>query len=207
MRLPCRAPRLAVLVTTAVVVAALAACGEGRTGGPRGEPEAVVRSSPDRTFAATAVSLDASAADAQSTARVVLADPPDALEVRGPGPVAKYPELADPLALVDMVRGAIAVESYGGQAIRGVSSFRYELVVNVDRALAVSPAGRRDEVAALAARMGSPSFYADVWVDGDGRLRRVQVPVDKATERPGNRDRNTPAVITVDLFDYEAPET
>jgi len=206
MLLP-RPARRWVALAALVATAAMGACGEGRSGGPRGEPEVVVRSSPDRTFAATAVSLDASAADAQSTARVVLVDPPTALEVRGPGPAADYPELADPLALVDMVRGAVAVEPYGGQAIRGVSSFRYELVVNVDRALAASPSHRRDEVAALAGRMGRPSFYADVWVDGDGRLRRIQVPVDKATKRPGNRDRNTPAVVTVDLFDYEAPET
>lgn len=201
---PSPVPRLAFLITLAVV--ALGGCGEGRSGGPRGDPEAVVRSSPDRTFAAGAASLEANAADAQSAARVVFAQPPGPLSVRGPGPAGDYPELADPLALVDMVRGAIAVESYGGQSIRGASSFRYEVVVNVDRALAVVPAVRRDEVEALAAKFGSSSFYADVWVDDEGRLRRIQVPVDKASGRPGAHERVAPPVVIVDLFDYEAPE-
>lgn len=201
-----RTSRPAALVMAATAVAALGSCGEGRTGGPRGEPTAVVRSAPDRTFAARSASLEASAADAQSTARVAFAAPPATFEVRGPGRASGwYPELGDPLAMVDMVRGAVDVVSYGGVSLRGVSTFRYELVVNVERALVETPPERRDRVAALADRLGSPVFYADVWVDGDGRLRRVQVPVDKASDRPGNRDRTMPALVTVDLFDYEPP--
>ena len=197
---PPAAPALAL-----AVVAALAgtACGSGRTGGPRGEPTAVVRSSPDRTFAASSAAVEASAADAQSTARVRFAEPPSRLDVRGPGrSSAAYPELADPLAMVDMVRGAVGVVSYGGVSLRGAATFRYELTVDVAQAVAAAPVTRRDEVAALGERLGSPSFYADVWVDDRGRVRRVQVPVDKASRRPGTRDRTMPALVTVDLFDY-----
>ncbi|MEO7442941.1 MAG: hypothetical protein ABIW46_05340, partial [Acidimicrobiales bacterium] len=184
------ATRLVTIVTAVGLLAALSgACGDGRTGGPRGEPEVVVRSAPDRTFAAGGASLDASAADAQSTARVSFASPPITLEIKGPGRASgDYPELEDPLALVDLVRGAVEVVSYGGVSVRGVSTFRYEVVVNVDRAVVTAPPGRREAVTALAARLVTPAFYADVWVDGAGRVSRVQVPVDKSTRRPGNRD-------------------
>ncbi|MGH9157166.1 MAG: hypothetical protein ACRD1K_15305 [Acidimicrobiales bacterium] len=202
-----RSARRVTVVTVTVGLVILAACGQGRTGGPRGEPAAVVRSAPDLTFGAGAASLEASAADAQSTARVTFASPPASLDVRGPGRSSDdYPELADPLALVDMVRGAVEVVSYGGVSVRGVSTFRYELLVNVERALVATPDQRRDRVTALAGRFASPTFYADVWVDGAGRVSRVQVPVDKSIGRPGNRDRTTPAVVTVDLFDYSPAE-
>lgn len=194
--------------TVAVVVAAAAlagACGDDRRGGPRGSPEALVRSAADRTFAARAARVEAAAPDAQSSALVRFAAPPAApLTPSGRGAATGYPELARPLALVDLLRGAVGVESYGGVAVRGVSTFRYETVLDVERALATTPPVRRAEVAALAAALATPAFYADVWLDADGRVRRVQVPLRKTTMRPAARDRRIPQFVTVDLYDYEA---
>ena len=48
---------------TIAVIGSLVACGSGRTGGPRGEPQAVVDASPDRTVAAGGASFDATAPD------------------------------------------------------------------------------------------------------------------------------------------------
>jgi len=104
--------------------------------------------------------------------------------------------------LVDLVRGALEVVSYGGTAVREASTFRYETVIDVEAAVRATPGARRAAVRALADRLRSSAFYADVWVDGEGRIRRVQVPVEKTTKRPGNRDRSKPRLITVDLFDF-----
>jgi len=191
---------LVVFVT--FVTFALGACGSDRTGGPRGAPEDVVRRSPDLTLAAGSASVDASAPDARSLGRLVFADPRIDLTLDGPGRARNYPELAEPLALVDLVRGAVAIEAYGGVSVRGVSTFRYELIVNVERALAEVDPSRQAELADFARRLKGDGFYADVWVDGAGRLRRIQVPVDKALKRPSNRDRSFPDLISVDLFDY-----
>lgn len=196
--------RLGGLVTALAMALVLAACGSDRTGGPTGAPTDVVRGAPERTLAAAAVSVEASAPDAQSAARLAPGAPHADLEARGPGAAAGYPELADPLGLVDLVRGAVDVVSYGGQPIRGVSTFRYEVVVNVERALAVAPPARQPATRAMAERVGSSSFYADVWVDNDGRLRRIQVPVAKTAVRPEAHVKVPPAVVTVDLFDYAA---
>jgi hypothetical protein len=110
--------------------------------------------------------------------------------------------VADPGAVLDLIRGAVDIRTYGGQAIRGVATFRYESVVNVERALASVPAGRRPALEALTTKLASPAFYADVWVDGSLRIRRIQLPVTKTTKRPGSRDQAKPELITVDYFGY-----
>lgn len=187
---------------TAVFI--LTGCGGDRSGGPQGEPVAVVRASPDRTFDGGSVAVEGAAPDASSAGRVDLgAEVPATVPLSGRGASKGYPELANPLAMVDLMRGAVAVVAYGGVAVRGVSTFRYETVVNVERALLAVPESRRAEVTAVAQALGADSYYADVWIDAEGRVRRIQVPITKTTVRPGTRDKRTPRLVTVDLFDYQ----
>ena len=178
------------------------ACGSDRTGGPRGEPQAVVDASPDRTLAAGGASFDATAPDAERDGSVDF-DARGTVSAAVDGRKATvHPELQDPASVVDLVRGALAAVSYGGAAVRGTSTFRYETVINVERAVAETPPDHRARVEAFAKAIGAPAFYADVWIDGDGRLRRVQVPVEKTTERPPDRSTVLPRLITVDFFDF-----
>lgn len=189
----------AVLVACALLAGA--GCGSDRTGGPRGAPQAVVDAAADRTLAAGAASYEASAPDAGRTGRVDFAA--GAVTVtetdRNAG---AHPELIDPRSVVDLVRGGISSVSYGGAAVRGASTFRYETVINVERAVAETPAAGRARMQAFAAALGAPAFYADVWIDGAGRLRRVQLPVEKTTERPPDRPKKLPRLVTVDFFDF-----
>lgn len=189
--------RLFALFTLVAISLSVAACGADRTGGPKGAPAEVVGAAADRTLAAGEASFDVSAPDARRSGTIRFASPPEPPAAAGP-----YPELDDPASVVDLVRGALAVESYGGAAVRGASTFRYELVINVERAVVESPAARRPAMEEFARRLGAAAFYADVWIDADGRLRRVQVPVDKSTERPAARSRALPALVTVDFFGY-----
>ncbi|HEX2064373.1 MAG TPA: hypothetical protein VHE80_08125 [Acidimicrobiales bacterium] len=192
-------------LTGPIAVAALtvaSGCGPDGDTPVRGEPEAVVRRAPDRTLAAAVARVEGAAPGARSRGEVELDDPSRRLPLTGRRAAQGYPELSYPAAVVDLVRGAVAVESYGGVAVRGVSTFRYEMVVNVERALRSTPPDRRPQVAALAGMLGAPAFYADVWVDEEGRLRRVQLPVEKTTKRPASRDRRTPDLVTIDFFDF-----
>ena len=187
------------LVVVVVAVLATGGCGEPTS---RGAPGAVVRTAPDRTFAHTAAHVEAAAPDARSQGRVSFAGAAP-LRPSGAGAAKDHAELVRPLALVDLVRGAAEVKAYGGTAVRGVSTFRYEAVLDVDLAVRRTPEPRRAEVQDVAAQLGARTFYADVWVDARGRIRRVQVPVEKTRERPRGRER--PPLITVDLFAFEPP--
>ena len=183
------------------LVTLLATCGSS-AGGYRRTPEAVVRSAPDRTLAEATAHVEAAAPDASSAGRVRLpvADAP--LQPTGPGAGKEYPELRHPLAVVDLVRGALEVVSYGGTAVRDTATFRYETVIDVEEAVRATPEDRRPAVRAFADRLGAPAFYADVWVDDEGRLRRVQVPVEKTSQRPPSRDRSKRRLVTVDFFAF-----
>ena len=178
-----------------------AACGSDRTGGPRGEPQAVVDAAADRTVAARRAAFDATAPDAERKGRVEFGTGADA-SGQGTGKAEEHPELVDPASVVDLVRGALSSVAYGGAAVRGTSTFRYETVINVERAVAETPAADRPRMEAFARALGAPAFYADVWIDADGRLRRIQVPVEKTTERPPDRAKVLPRLVTVDFFDF-----
>ena len=184
-------------VALAVAVAG-PACGSDRTGGPEGEPQEVVDAAPDRTLRAGSAKFEAGAPDARRTGEVDFGSP----EVAAGDEVTPYPELNDPRSVVDLVRGAIAAESYGGAAVRGVSTFRYEAVVNVERAVAETPAERRPAMQEFARSLGAPAFYVDLWIDGEGRLRRVQIPREHVTERPEARSKVLPQFLTVDFFEF-----
>lgn len=204
--------RLVALVALATSSVLGAACGADRTGGPKGEPAAVVDAAPDRTVAAGRARFEASAPEAQRAGTIDFdASGPSATSADGGtgtaagasgGDAGGHPELTDPRSVVDLVRGALAVESYGGAAVRGASTFRYEAVINVERAVLETPARRRPAMEAFARRLGADAFYVDLWIDGAGRLRRIQLPVEKGTERPAARSRALPALVTVDFFDF-----
>lgn len=192
------------LITAAAALAVGgAACGTDRTGGPRGAPQAVVEAAPDRTVAAGGASFDATAPDGESDGEVRFADGAltGATTARN---ATAHPELTDPGSVPDLLRGAIASVSYGGAAVRGASTFRYETVINVERAVAETPPDRRPRMAAFARAIDAPAFYADVWIDADGRLRRIQLPVEKTTKRPADRAEELPRLVTVDFFDFDA---
>lgn len=187
-----------------VVVVALGsvACGSDRTGGPRGTPEAVVGAAADDTIAAGGASFEASAPDAERTGAVEFAGEGRVSVASSARNAAGHPELVDPRSVVDLLRGALAPVSYGGAAVRGTSTFRYETVINVERAVAETPTARRPRMEKFAQALGAPAFYADVWIDAAGRLRRVQVPVEKTTRRPPDRSPVLPRLVTVDYFAY-----
>lgn len=187
------------LLVVAVTLGATA-CGADRTGGPRGDPQAVVDAAPDHTVAAGGASFDATTPDGTRSGAVTFGADGTA---SGRATGRDQPELSDPASVVDLVRGALSSVAYGGAAVRGTSTFRYETVINVERAVAETPTDRRPRMEAFAQALGAPAFYADVWIDGKGRLRRVQVPVEKTTERPPDRAKVLPRLVTVDFFDYD----
>lgn len=193
--------RICILAFTLAL--ATVACGADRTGGPRGEPQAVVDASPDRTLTARSAGFEASAPTAIRAGRVAFDDAGAVTNQTSARNVAQHPELEDPRSMIDLVRGALAAESYGGAAVRGASTFRYETVINVERAVAETPPAGRARMEAFAQLLGSPAFYADVWIDGDGRLRRIQVPLKKTTERPEARSKRIPELVTVDFVDFD----
>ena len=108
--------------------------------------------------------------------------------------------------------GATEVTTYGGAEVRGASTIRYQLTLDLDVAATAvldggGPATLASELRA-AAGWGSPRFPADVWIDGRGRVRRLQLPADPtATATTVSADNVPIGVLTVDFYDFGAPAT
>jgi hypothetical protein len=168
-------------VPAVALVAALAACGADRSGGPRGTPSAVVRAAPDRTVAAGRAQVHAAGPGVVSEGFVDFGGRRSDVRVEGPKASTAGVELRDPVSVVDLVRRVAEIEPYGGAEVRGTSTIKYELEVDGD---------------------GGLRHFADVWIDGEGRIRRVLVPTDKTKPRPLRDDPDRLDLITVDFFGF-----
>ena len=110
------------------------------------------------------------------------------------------------------LRGATKVFAYGGQEVRGVNTYRYSFLVDLNVAIADSPAADRPALQAAADAIGPVVWPADVWLDFGGRVRRLQMaenPFAHTTTTKANllitQDGNYLALTNIEFFDFGIP--
>lgn len=187
------------LVMVALVAAA---CGSEEGAGPRGAPSAVVGRAPELTLAAgRALVATAAPGGSQSEGAVDLRSGSTNIEVRGPRPA--HPFVAEPALVIDVVRGTVRIKPFGGVGVRDVGTMMYEVDIDPARVLAATPAGRRARLAEL---LPPGRFYADVFIDTQGRIRRVLLPADLTDPRPYGDSKVTNEEMTVDFYQFGGDE-
>lgn len=188
----------AVLAVAAVVVSlVVAGCGRDRGGGPTGEPAAVVKGAADRSLAEHRVEVFIDGPDGRHVEGTVdLAARTGSLTLRAPGVAPstsamgagdigaaagpepfRRVEYTDPAAVADLVRYAERVDPFGGLLVRGVGTIRYDIHIRPP---------------------GQAPFFADAYVDSQGRLRRLTVPEDRNDHRVTDREYRIARLITID---------
>jgi hypothetical protein len=185
------------LSVTLFFAAALAAgaCGQDRGGAPEGSPAAVVHGAADKTLAVHRARVVVDGPDGRHSEGVVdLPARLGTLTFTAPGvasasfPIGSPPpslpaefrriEYTDPVAVIELVRHAEKIDPYGGLLVRGAGTVRYDVNIRLP---------------------GQEPFFADVYIDSGGRLRRLTVPEDRKDHRPKDRERRLQRLITVDL--------
>ena len=186
----------------AAVAALLGACGNGQPG-PTAHPATVVKAAPDLTLATRTAHVATAAPGVTATGRVVFASGRDVLTL-APPTVADPPfGVREPAAVLDMLRGVTRVRSYGGAEVQGIGTKRYEVDIDVAKAIAATPEQRRADLHLLDGKLGQDkALWADVFVDAQGRVRRVLLPVETAMIRPYGQDQREPALVSVDYSDF-----
>ena len=187
----------AVTLTLVITALTLAACGSEDGAGPRGKPAAVLDRAPDVTWAAGGAQVLAAGPAMESTGSVDLRTGTAKMTVKGVGVASPF--LTDPALALDVVRGVVEIDPFGGLQARGVGTIMYEVDVDPAKALAATPAARRERLAAV---LPAKRFYADVFVDSQGRIRRVLLPVDLTTPRQYGESKITNEEMTVDFYDF-----
>lgn len=213
-----RAPARALRIGAAAVVALVATgCAGGDPGIPSGAPVEVLADAPSRTerepgrvviasdLAEYAGTIDFAAGTAEVRPVVEKGAPePEVVVVRDdlragePDPLSGATSY-NPFLAVDLVRGATDIRPFGGRQVRGGSSLQYRVEIDVQRAVDRAMANQRDALdAALDAAGVAPTFTADVYVDAEGRITRIDLPRDLAQPKTKNR-RGYVATTTIEL--------
>lgn len=95
----------------------------------------------------------------------------------------------DPTSGMQQLRGATKVDEVGTEEVRGVETTHYEVTVDLDKAAAEAPDDQREALQALADLYTEKTLSAEVWIDGDDRVRRMHTSQDLSKlDLPDNID-------------------
>jgi len=114
----------------------------------------------------------------------------------------------DPSQSLDFLRGASGdVKRIGSEPVRGVPTTHYAAVLDLQKAADASSAKSKATIESLIKTLGSSKQPTDVWLDNDGRLRRLRYSIDLsktkvATSTPGTAGTVT---FTLELYDFGTP--
>jgi hypothetical protein len=124
--------------------------------------------------------------------------------VQGLGNLAQS-NSSDPSSTLAYLRGAGQVAEVGHEEVRGEDTTHYRAVVDLERAAGASPADQAKTLRQLAKVMGTRRQPVDVWIDGDGLVRRMKETVDyrKATFPNVPKDKlPTSMSMLVEYYDF-----
>jgi len=185
------------------MAAGTGACVGGGEPGPTAHPDKVVRAAPGITFALGTARVVGAAPGITATGSVVFATGADKLEVAGPLKTEAPFGVTEPVAVLDLLRGVVKVSSYGGAEVQGVGTKRYGVDIDLAKAIEATPAERRADLHVLEGKLGKDKeLWADVFVDSQGRIRRVLLPVRTSMIRPYGGDDRIPQLVSVDYSDF-----
>ena len=101
------------------------------------------------------------------------------------------------------------VRVVGHETLRGDDTTRYAATLDLDRALTrIHDAARRTVVKRALSALGVPKFPVRVWIDGEGRLRKMELSIDLApvAARLGAPPGAKPKIVeTFELYDFGVP--
>jgi hypothetical protein len=192
------------LVAVLCVLVAAAACTGGGDAGPTDAPATVVARAPEITFAAKNAHVVGAAPGVTATGRVDFTRGSDQLAVRGVAKDSPPFGVTHPAAVIDLLRGVVHVRAYGGAEVQGEGTKRYEIDIDLSKAIAATPGGTRQATLHLLdGRVGADNtIWGDVFVDRFGRVRRVLLPVRTESDRPYGQSQIIPPMVSVDYSDF-----
>lgn len=107
----------------------------------------------------------------------------------------------DPSSSLDALRGANGkVTRAGSEKVRGVNTTHYRVTLDLAKAISNSPEAERDRVETSVIALGTRNIPADVWIDRQGRVRRLRLRLKGGTVA-------NPGSVQFEFFDLGTPVT
>jgi hypothetical protein len=105
---------------------------------------------------------------------------------------------SDPTSSLDALRGVSKdVKEVGSDTVRGVDTTHYATTIDLTKALEQVPADQRAAAAKGLKTLGTGSVPADVWIDAQGRPRKLVMHLDGVAPSGG-----TLGTLAIELYDY-----
>lgn len=108
---------------------------------------------------------------------------------------------SDPTSALNYLEGVAEgdVKEVGKEEVRGTDTTHLRMTVDLERAKAEVSEGLRDDYDQIIDQLGRSTFPAELWVDGDDRVRRLRFTL----EQPASEGATASSVtITQELFDF-----
>lgn len=114
---------------------------------------------------------------------------------------------SDPTQALQYLRGAgNDVKEVGTDTLRGDKVTKYHVIVDLKQAAAKAPEAQRKALEQVAQLYSDPTIPMDVWVDADGRMRKLTYSLDLSTVHvPNNQGAPAPQgtmTIEMELWDF-----
>lgn len=106
----------------------------------------------------------------------------------------------DPTQVLQYLRAASDdIEEVGEEDVRGVGTTRYRMSIDLDKVAQQAPEEARAAIEELLAESGLETIPAEVWIDGDGLVRRIELAYEGMEFTPGQKGDMD---LRLELYDY-----
>ena len=110
----------------------------------------------------------------------------------------------DPGSMLRYLEGVSgSVRRLGTERVRGVETTRYSATIDMQKALEKLPEGARASMQKVFNRAGISSVPVQVWISGDGLLRKMTMSMDLS--KMAGAAQSGAADVAIELYDYGVP--
>jgi hypothetical protein len=104
---------------------------------------------------------------------------------------------SDPTQILELLGGVTRrVDDLGSEKLRGAETTHYSMVLDLVRAAEQASANAKLSVQNLIARTGAREMPAHVWIDNDGRMRKMTYEVDSPPADPDTMS------VAMELYEF-----
>lgn len=107
----------------------------------------------------------------------------------------------DPEQALTYLLGAKDVKAAGSEDVRGETTEKYTVTIDLEQAVDALPDGESQALERSTRSVKEKEFPAEVWLDGQGRMRRLRYGIG------GSAEEKSPVVSTIELYDFGVPVT
>lgn len=115
----------------------------------------------------------------------------------------------DPASVLNFTRGAESVTEVGPGSVRGVATTHYKMTIDVKKALEAFPEDARGGLDSMFSDAGIKSIPMELWLDAEGRARRLRFALDLAkfagAVGAGSTGQEGSAAIGIEFYEFGSP--